>query len=242
MLHAPALFLSVSPRSASTSLVETVTIGASVAIGASVFLLAVIFSVLWKRVNRKRQDRQYNVVDLADLKRPQRPQRPTIRTDTGFPAEMKPAYLDSPRPRRTSVIVAGEPNQLLSPLMASQQSGFMPRPVPANVPIDVPLSRVSSMRVEFNADHGHSRSASMKSKQHSRATSMKSSKSHRSRTASGQFNPHYSLGVPPEDLAELLEDLSRHYVLADSNAPRPMQGHRHSSSLTGRSRGEYSYE
>ncbi|KAJ6593604.1 hypothetical protein B0H19DRAFT_27236 [Mycena capillaripes] len=191
-----ALFRSDATATPVPPFTESVTIGASIAIGVAALLLAVAFAVLWKRTSRKRQ----YTVDAYNVQLPLgRPQyRPVLRIGTDFPAEIKPVYLDSPRPRHSSIVAR---EQVLGPLAASQQPGFVPRPIPANIPISVPVSRAPSMR---------------------------STRSH--------FNPHYSLGVPPEDLAELLEDLSRHYVLADSSSPRPVPGHRHSASLTGRSR------
>ncbi|KAJ7128980.1 hypothetical protein C8R43DRAFT_688352 [Mycena crocata] len=177
----------LSSRDSST--VKSVTIGASVAIIASAFLLAVTFIVLWRRLRRKRQ---YKV----ESGRAQRPVLPRIGTD--FPAEMKPAYLDSPRSRRSSIIA--DP---LSPLAASQKPGFVPRPIPANIPMSVSGSTLASMH----------------------------------------FNPHAAsaLGVSPDDLAEILDELSRHYILTDPSSPGPWQSHQHSTSLTGRSRAFQAY-
>ncbi|KAJ7690690.1 hypothetical protein B0H17DRAFT_584836 [Mycena rosella] len=169
-------------RAPPASVINTVTIGASVAIGASALLLAMVFAVLWKRLHRKPQPN----VELGRSRRPIH-----LRVETDFPAEMKPAYLDSPRPRRASV-VAREP---LSPLMASLQPGFVPRPIPANVPTSVAESDVAS---------------------------------------SMQFNPHQS--PVPEDLADVLNELSRHYILTDPASPGPRHAHQYSESLTGRSR------
>ncbi|KAF7362141.1 hypothetical protein MVEN_00560100 [Mycena venus] len=206
MLGSPALFLSVIPATSPSRFVKSITIGASVAIGAFTALLAIIFVVFYRRMaNRKRPHNVYNV-ELPWS------QRPALCVDTNFPVEMKPAYLDSPRARRSSIVaepigpLAGD--QILSPLAASQQPGFVPRPVPANVPVSVPVSRAPSLP-------------------HSRAVSVQFSNAH----------SHYSYGVPPNDLAELLDELSRHYVLTDSASPVPMQQrHHHSTSLTGRSR------
>lgn len=197
-------------RSATYSpFVKSVTIGASIAIGAFAALLAIIFVVFYKRMaNRKRQ---YNVYNMQLP----RPQQPALRISPHFPAEMKPAYLDSPRPRHSSVVA--EPigllahDQVLSPLAASQQPGFVPRPVPVSVPVSCAPSL-------YFVPH--------------------------SRAASVQFSNvplHYSYGVPPEDLVELLDELSRHYVLTDPASPGALQQrHHHSASLTGRPRGEFS--
>ncbi|KAJ7125014.1 hypothetical protein C8R44DRAFT_129013 [Mycena epipterygia] len=180
----PSLLLSAR-GTPSSPLFQWVIIGATVAIAASAILLAVVFLVLWKRLPHKR--RQYNV-ELGPS------QRPLLRRlETDFPVEMKPAYLDIPRARRASIIA--DP---LSPLAASQQPGFVPRPIPVNIPMSVSGSRAPSMR----------------------------------------FNPHQSSsGVSPEDLTEILDELSRHYVLREPGSPNPRHGHRYSTSLTGRSRG-----
>ncbi|KAJ7502876.1 hypothetical protein B0H11DRAFT_1986757 [Mycena galericulata] len=187
-------------RRSTTPLDLSVIIGASVAVLASGFLLALLFCVLWRR---PRQRRQYRHNAGAHV------QRPLLhRLDTKpvlyAPAEMKPAYLDSPRPRRASVILS------LSPLAASQQPGFIPRPVPSNVPVSVCGSNSHVASMQFP---GHARRAS--------ATN----------TSDG--------GVSPDDLADMLDELSRHYVLTDPGSP-PGDGLRHSrsqsTSLTGRSR------
>ncbi|KAJ7874793.1 hypothetical protein B0H14DRAFT_2717563 [Mycena olivaceomarginata] len=189
ILHSPLLLLSAA-RGTSSSPAKSITIAASVAIGAFAALIAVIFVVFYKRMGRKRI--YYNV------KVPRR-QQPALRVGTNFPVEMKAAYLDSPRPRRSSIIA--EPlgplarDRLLSPLAASQQPGFMPRPIPTNVPVSL----------------------------HSRAASAQFSTAH----------SHRSSGVPPEELAELLDELSRHYVLKDQVQ---RDRHRPSASLTGRPR------
>jgi hypothetical protein len=182
-----ALFVSV-PGTSTSPLVKSVTIGASVAIVASAILIVIVFAVLWKRLPRKRP---YN----SELGRPRRPiLRPL---DTNFPAEMKPAYLDSPRPRRASII-GRDP---LSPLAASRQPGFIPRAIPINVPMSATGSNVASMQFQ----------------------------SHRSSAP----------GVSPEDLAEILNELSRHYVLTDPGSPGPRPIHQYSTSLTGRPRGKH---
>ncbi|KAJ6495663.1 hypothetical protein C8R47DRAFT_368315 [Mycena vitilis] len=192
-------FRSVNATPSVSPFIKSVTIGASITIGAAALVLAVVFAVLWRRLNRKRPHK---------LPRPYmleagRPSRPTLRIGTDFPAEVKPAYLDSPRPLHASIVARDE---ILSPLAACQQPGFVPRPIPFNVPVSIPVSRAPSMRSAM-------RSASRSSR-----------------------HTQHTLGAPAEDLAELLEDLSRHYVLKDSSSPRPMPGHRHSSSWTGRSR------
>ncbi|KAJ7350364.1 hypothetical protein DFH08DRAFT_861195 [Mycena albidolilacea] len=225
ILHSPLLLLSAA-RGTSSSPAKSITIAASVAIGAFAALIAVIFVVFYKRLGQKRI--YYNV------EVPRR-QPPVLRIGTNFPAEMKAAYLDSPRPRRSSIIaeplgpLARDP--LLSPLAASQQPGFIPRPIPANVPVSVPVSRVPSMR-----SVPRSRAASVQlGNAQSHYSGVPSSALH-SRAASAQFSTahsHRSSGVPPEELAELLDELSRHYVLKDQVQ---RDRHRPSASLTGRPR------
>ncbi|KAJ6603140.1 hypothetical protein B0H10DRAFT_2079524 [Mycena sp. CBHHK59/15] len=179
-LKTPVQFFSI-PRSSSSNLVQTVTIAASVSIVASATLLILAFVVLWKRLSLKRRrnkDSGYTI----------QPELRQLRTD--FTAKMKPppaplrprvVYLDnmSKKSLRSSII-ARDP---VSPLAAIQQPGFMPRPIPANIPMSVSRSEVTSM----------------------------------------QFDHHtYPLGVSPEDLAVILDELSRHYDWTDYTAE---QGH-----------------
>ncbi|KAF8170329.1 hypothetical protein K438DRAFT_1854463 [Mycena galopus ATCC 62051] len=190
---------------------DTNTIGTFVAFGLfGALLLGVGFAMLYMEIRRKRQHNVYMNLE------PRGSPPPALRVDTDFPAEMKAAYLDTTRPRRSSIVA--EPlgplaaNQLLSPLAASQQPGFVARPVPVNVPVSAAVSRAPSM---YSVRE--------------------------SRAANGQFSHHaYSRttsatsGVQSEELVQLLDDLSRHPVFTS-----PMQpGHRlnRSGSLTARPR------
>ncbi|KAJ6497787.1 hypothetical protein C8R45DRAFT_984248 [Mycena sanguinolenta] len=164
-----------------------------VAIGlfAAVFL-TMPFVVFCVRMGRKRQD----------LGKSLRSRPPALRVGCDFPAEMKPAYLDSPRLHHSSIVAENmsplASDQLLSPLAASKQPGFITRPVPANVPV--------------------SAAPSIRSIPHSRAASVQFSQYAPSRSSYG---------------AQLLEDLSRHYVLTVAVQPGH---HSRSTSLKGRPR------
>ncbi|KAJ7497024.1 hypothetical protein FB451DRAFT_212077 [Mycena latifolia] len=183
---ARAVFLaSTSPSPSANS----AAIAASVALVASIILLAAVFAVLWKRLPQKRRHH----VEMGGRSR-----RPLLRPlETEFPAEMKPAYLDSPRPRRASLIAQNP----LSPLAACQQPGFVPRPVPVNVPMSVDGSDVASAR----------------------------------------WNARQSSISGVTDLADIQNELSRHYVLTEPTPPVPRHTHRYSASLTGRSRVFHEY-
>ncbi|KAJ7039141.1 hypothetical protein C8F04DRAFT_318934 [Mycena alexandri] len=196
----------------------TIIIATSVAIGTGAFLLALTFCIFWRRMHSKRHRHnselgRYQAGFPVEVKRPLRPVIPLVEIPTPqMQIQHAPpkAYLDSPRPRRTSLIAreasgpGGLRDPLLSPLAASQQPGFLARPIPSNVPVSVANSRPSSI------SHSHLRHQS---------------------SASGSSH------IPPEELSDLLEELSRHYVLTDPS-PKSPQAHRHrrSTSSTGRSR------
>ncbi|KAJ7782811.1 hypothetical protein B0H16DRAFT_1494450 [Mycena metata] len=184
---------------AGTSSSVTIIIAASVAIGTGAFLLALIFCIFWRRINSKRHYHKselgrYQAGFPAEVKRPLRPAiRLVEMPTTQMLIQHAPpkAYLDSPRPRRTSLI--------------ARDPGFLARPIPSNVPVSVANSRPSS------TSHSHLRHQS---------------------SVSG------STHIPPEELSDLLEELSRHYVLTDptSKSPKDHRHHRSTSSFTRRSR------
>ncbi|KAJ7287327.1 hypothetical protein C8J57DRAFT_1283552 [Mycena rebaudengoi] len=164
------LFLSVRSYS-SSKLAQSITITATIAIVAAAVLLTLAFALLWKRTTRKR----WRLRDCEGSRRPDL--RPLT---TQFPAEIKPVYLDVRRlsPTRTSII-GRDP---LSPLAASQQPDFTPRPIPFGIPTSVAGSKYASM--ELNRHHSY-------------------------------------LGVTPEDLAVILDELSRRYEYPSPEGFKP---------------------
>ncbi|KAJ7072578.1 hypothetical protein C8F01DRAFT_1243620 [Mycena amicta] len=174
--------LSKRVQSSSDSLVEAITLGVSLTIAIVGVLVAITFLIIRKRVPQRQ----------VELSRPHRPAHVRLDSELPIMPTIKPAYLESPRTRRPSIVIV-EP---LSPLQASRLPGYMRRPIPPNIPVSVGASDIGSIRTHWRRQSGFTGS--------------------------------------PEELDELAEELANHYVLTNPAIPR--HGHRHSTSLTGRSR------
>ncbi|KAK7057480.1 hypothetical protein R3P38DRAFT_2841233 [Favolaschia claudopus] len=205
----------IHPRNhinASPPAFNSITVTASIAIGAFAAFIAMVLVVRCKQ-------RQHNARVQHSLKRPLLKIHPHPRAaynplsprplvvDTAFLSPIKPAYLDSPRPRRSStpvapMLVVNSPNSptpsgnIPSPRQPNWNLSLHGRPIPRHVPSSVSPSRVSTAP--------HSRAGSGQFISH-RETGGPHQRAH--------SHSYTSSSVAPEDLTELLNELSRHYVL-----------------------------